>query len=927
MFKNNISDDFTEDDYLAIANSLTLKKDSTKDNWYQVNCKIHPLPTNLQNALLKFNKKFDCNIVIGTTSLSLEKLNDARSWYFKKQFGNGAIATKSTKLWFIDSFLQDTIQIAGDNNWVSFLREWEKKPWTVTGDGVVSRRRKEPQYDEKTKEGFSKSQSVCLNTANALFPTYGSCGFIFPPSTFLPSKRLYTHDSVTTNRPYDYLDRQQAINEFEKRKKIKHHLQNLAAFENQRNEYLIFGSIEELNQYFKKAIQYGERKEHTDCLVRLKITEDTCIGIFTNDLPNRAEAIYLAELCYQRKLAQAASTGESEKQVTYPRILYYCRDSFRVLTPYTQELRTKDINKITQILENKSDEEIAACLPLFLAVDNIELLRERILKPIKKDNIELPLIWWLILKEDKHDSKMMCVIDQLAKKMNLFNDIDALIAPLLSLDGKTLEKLNLTLWQFISRQNASVGFTRCLLELHKKNAFINSDYKAKNGLPVIKKLLSHAIHSTNEEIAGLILEYKDFIFDRYQSNVDYTPLSQSLSFMMPKTFEKLLKDPHIDLKLEGPYCLLYAIKMGNLNNVIALLDAGIDPNSPLPKFSKIAISDTHDYKKLVGTSYTALMWAAIHDHTEIAKYLLKHNADITAVTPDKHNAISLAAKNRSYDTLKTLLMHEEAKNLLSYGNPPKSIVEIVWQGKCPDDIVELLIDAGAKDTVGYLDNKDKIAEIKQFIINDRKSQDSEQMDRADRIEKALEEALHGSKSVIAVYKNNGSSLYKAIHYSIADYDNEYKTSLQETLNYYIETLKKERLHNSKMAEYNKMKLSEYEEKNCSQTIRLENAIAICKEVLSSFDKSNSGIFATLNNPQSKLYTSFIKLHNYQAESEEDFRYPDDGGSAQSDEKKSAEKAYEPYYPKHKNSPIFFNDNENQNDSLMQNSASSKKNLL
>ena len=755
---------FTTDDYKLLAEKLRLSSGDSSLT-YEVSC--DESNADITAAVARLNKAFNLAINLHETSyLSHAQLHSLRRWFYQSLFQDHPVITKTMVHKFTLGFLENTMQIGGDNSHVVNLRVWKKQRWTVFGDRVEARRRKPPLYTEEEKSGFSKSQSTCYVDPNAMFPVYasswpGAAGFIFPSGSYLLSRRLYVNDSMTTNRSYDHRNRDNAVCDFKNQCRGP-----FSPYSDQRmmfadaNKYAAFLSQKAINGNLYQGPQ-GTRKEmidsikkhdgvvrrsHTDALTRLKITDETLIGIFNDSLSARAFAMFLAERVYLRKIKQQKI---HKNDVKPPEIVYYCQDSLRVLTPYSDEQRRKDLESINDIFLNGDFREN---LDLMLAFPDIDALRSRLLQFTTYNNVSrLSLIWFLVLKKKCNGPTHppIKLVELLACRAGLFDDIDKLLLCFTDLDITNVKSVLQSAFPKIVGAGC-VNLTRALLKLNRTKPFLdNCD----------DTILHEAVSSGNQELVELLLDYPDYVFDRNSRNIlKRNPLQWALNHRMPMAFRRLLDDPHLEIKKEGPSILLDAVNEGAKAYVQTILEKGIEPDAiPIERVAPLFWNAKNpDYFR---EGYTALMYAAKNDECEIAALLLRFNASLTTTAPDGENTLTLAVEARSFDTLKLLL--EQPNSQWFIENSKQDVVKDAWKKHHRDDIVELLLQHGFPDTVGYRKNQEDVKSVIKKIADYRHAKDSIfaclYQKKADLIEAALTDVMCAQTSTVTAELNKPNS--------------------------------------------------------------------------------------------------------------------------------------------------------------------------
>ena len=145
--------------------------------------------------------------------------------------------------------------------------------------------------------------------------------------------------------------------------------------------------------------------------------------------------------------------------------------------------------------------------------------------------------------------------------------------------------------------------------------------------------------------------------------------------VFPKNFVK---------KIEAEkYPLLSACNDGLINNVIALIEKGVDPNKHSPdgrfplivaaasgytEITKILLEAGADPNLRNNVGGTALIWAASKGYIDIVKLLLKNNADVTLKENNGSTALDIALRNNHY-TIAEIIRASISKTVPSSPSP------------------------------------------------------------------------------------------------------------------------------------------------------------------------------------------------------------------------------------------------------------------
>jgi len=136
----------------------------------------------------------------------------------------------------------------------------------------------------------------------------------------------------------------------------------------------------------------------------------------------------------------------------------------------------------------------------------------------------------------------------------------------------------------------------------------------------------------------------------------------------------------------GETAIMQAARLGSVETVRALLEAGADPN-----------------RSEINGGQTALMWAAAERHPQVTKELVDHKADVNAQSKTGFTALMFAARGDA----------ESARILLAGGANPNATTKdwgqtalIIASTMGQTDVVQALMDKGAdpniRDTNGFV---------------------------------------------------------------------------------------------------------------------------------------------------------------------------------------------------------------------------------
>lgn len=716
---------FSKDEYEILANHITITESSadpgsTQNGWLRSRVKNYwPsfytsysgqfAPEELKYLLekmpgywIKFDNSVELALLIpkmlnfiGNSTeekngfyLSPSKLQQLRSNYFKQCFGDYPVIVKSIGAheYFIERFIESATQIPGEERlWDDNLRPSLHKRWTATGSGVFYRRHMPKLFPEVTKAGYSKHQSACFITADVMHPLYVAhgkpcAGFVFPQGTYLLTDRLALEDIRTTNG-FDGNDYRDACARF-------------------RQTFGFSSNAAQFSERLKQIAMNGiSRLGHNDVCARFKITDDVCVGIFTDHPYSRWEALFYADLVYQRKKAIAEKLKRDHTTVTYPRIVYHLQHSFKVMTPYTEKEIKKDRHEAEKFLWddhlfNKAIENFIL-LPLLIS-ENSEKLKQRLQQSICYQNVKIPVFLHLLIQ---WGSSFM--FECLANKAGLLQDT-AWLEPYFS--NKTILDLSQPLSSaFLDIINTGrADLADFLLGLHRRCEFLTES--AKNSA-----MYSAATSKYNLTIVDWVLanpEFKHEIEEKRKDN-EYTILESTIRHHKKNLFYKLLAVKGILLR---PYTLILAAYSGRLEFVNALLFSGININGGCQKHKPGQPVDEIQ----IYPGDTPLVVAARQDHAEVVTVLIDSGALVNI------KVLFDALKEKCIDTVKAILSNPKIKHFENFDLNSKdeegmTLLNYAWEKLHDTSVVEALLAAGAQDIIRYGDHQRAIENVMRVI--------------------------------------------------------------------------------------------------------------------------------------------------------------------------------------------------------------------